>query len=186
MPHDIIGRMDTSSDVLSKIAQFKNDTRELKDHINTWLSSLQLISHDIDTFKDVVEEKPQAVKVNFPPAVSPEKIEQNVKQDLSKPVAIDKEELKRQMELAQKEELKRVGKLAVLYGSMKPDEAVGLMEKLEDNIVLAIFSKMEDEQVAKILARFEPDRGAELTKKMYFGNNIKKNTQDNKNNLAQT
>ena len=136
--------------------------------------------------KEVVEENPQAVKVNFPPAVSPEKIEQNVKQDLSKPVAIDKEELKRQMELAQKEELKRVGKLAVLYGSMKPDEAVGLMEKLEDKIVLAIFSKMEDEQVAKILARFEPDRGAELTKKMYFGNNIKKNTQDNKNNLAQT
>ena len=124
--------------------------------------------------KEVVEENPQAVKVNFPPAVSPEKIEQNVKQDLSKPLAIDKEELK------------RVGKLAVLYGSMKPDEAVGLMEKLEDNIVLAIFSKMEDEQVAKILARFEPDRGAELTKKMYFGNNIKKNTQDNKNNLAQT
>ena len=133
----------------------------------------------------VDNENKNEVKVNFPQEPTVDKVETNNKQDMSKPVVIDKEELKKQMEIAQKEEMKRVGKLAVLYGSMKPDEAVVLMEKLEDNIVLAIFSKMEDEQVAKILAKFEPDRGAELTKKMYFGNNIKKNTQDNKNNLAQ-
>lgn len=73
--------MDTSSDVLSKIAQFKSDTRDLKDHINTWLSSFQLISNDIDAFKDFAHEKGKIIQKADRLILEIEKREQKVKEN---------------------------------------------------------------------------------------------------------
>ncbi len=101
---------------------------------------------------------------------NPLKLTEGEKQaDASKPIALDKAEIDKQLKIRQAEEKKRVSKLARLYGSMKPEKAMPILDALDDDMAIAILSKMEEDQVSKILPLFDTSKSARITRIMYNG-----------------